>query len=380
MEREKVDALACRLAENVLFLSGYWPICGWVYIVFPREGRPACILPDTELQEAQSELWDADCFPYPFGRLAAGDQRTEIVRSLSSLARGRNWRRIGYEGTFDMLAPAGNAAEVCVPHEGSRALLAEAFGRAVLIDARPLLEDQRSRKTLYEVGRIRIANEAAGIGLAAFREKAVPGITAVELAAQVESSIMVRGTLSGAARRVRSWAQVAAGREETSRAWRPAEITTDRIVQNGDVVMLELAVVADGYWSDRTRTVVAGRVSPRLAEVFDAVNRAQARAVKAAAPGVPCAEVDAAARGVMRDAGFEKEFLHATGHGTGFRYHEPHPMIAPGSRETLREGMIHSVEPGAYSVEFGGVRTEDDVVITGTGAEVLGPFDADQQL
>jgi Xaa-Pro dipeptidase len=375
MEREKLDALVCRLAEHVLFLGGYWPICGWVYLVFPREGRPACILPDTELEEAQQELWDAECLPYPFGRLAGKDQGTEIVRNLASAARGRNWRRIGYEGTFDMLAPAGNAAEVYVPQEGSRALLSEAFGGAALIDARPLLDEQRSRKTPYEVRRIRIANEAAALGLAAFREKAAPGVTAVELSAHVESSIMVQGTLSGAARRVRAWAQVAAGREETSRAWRPAEITTARRLQEGDVVMLELAVVADGYWSDRTRTIVAGRISSRLAEVFDAVNRAQERAIAAAAPGVPCAEVDSAAREVMKRAGLEKEFLHATGHGTGFRYHEPHPMIAPGSRETLQEGMIHSVEPGAYSAEFGGVRTEDEVVITATGADVLGPFD-----
>ncbi len=105
-------------------------------------------------------------------------------------------------------------------------------------------------------------------------------------------------------------------------------------------------------------------------------NWASARtAIGATAPGVPASEVDAAARNVMREAGLEKEFLHGTGHGLGFRYHEPRPVIAPGSRDILEEGMIHSVEPGAYSPAFGGVRTEDDVVVTAAGAEVHGPFD-----
>jgi Xaa-Pro aminopeptidase len=168
---------------------------------------------------------------------------------------------------------------------------------------------------------------------------------------------------------------VSVGVEETCRGWTPGGVTTRRRVQEGEPVLLELGVVADGYWSDRTRTVAAGRPGDRLAEVLHAVNAAQDRAILLARPGVPAAEVDAAARRVLREAGLDAEFLHGTGHGLGFRYHEPRPLIAPSSRDVLQEGMIHSVEPGAYSRAFGGVRTEDDVLIAEAGAAVLGPFD-----
>jgi Xaa-Pro dipeptidase len=372
LQREGLDALVCRLSEHVLFLGGYWPLCGTIYYVMPREGRAVCILPDTELEEASRDLWDAECLPYPSGTTASGDPLREIARRLGVLGTG--WRRVGYEGNFEQVAAAGNAAEAYIPAAGSRALLAEVFGADALVDATGLLTAARACKNGYEISRIRTANEIACLGLARFAELVVPGASAVEMAAAVESSIMVEATLAGKAGRVRAFAQVAVGAEETSRAWRPAEITTARRLREGEIALLELAVVADGYWSDRTRPRVAGKPTARQIEVTDAVRRAQASAIDAAIAGASASAVDAAARRVMDDAGLEKEFLHITGHGTGFRYHEPVPLIAPGSTDVLRQGMIHSVEPGAYSAAFGGIRIEDDVLITGSGADILGPF------
>jgi Xaa-Pro aminopeptidase len=84
--------------------------------------------------------------------------------------------------------------------------------------------------------------------------------------------------------------------------------------------------------------------------------------------------VDEAARSVVRDAGFDREFLHVTGHGIGFRYHEPAPLICPDGDLALESGMVHTVEPGIYFPGFGGMRIEDDVLITGNGCEILGPY------
>ena len=173
---------------------------------------------------------------------------------------------------------------------------------------------------------------------------------------------------------MRAFAQVATGPEETFLGWRPAEITTVRRLEEGDIALLELAVVADGYWCDRTRAKVAGKASQRQKEINEIVRRAQEAAISAVKPGATGREVDEAARKEIRAAGLESAFVHITGHGLGFRYHEALPFLAPWSQDTLAEGMIHSVEPGVYLHGFGGIRIEDDVLVTREGAEVLGPF------
>jgi Xaa-Pro dipeptidase len=187
---------------------------------------------------------------------------------------------------------------------------------------------------------------------------------------------MVRGTGFEGARCVRAFAQVATG-PESARGWRPAEVTTTRRLQEGEVALLELAVVADGFWCDRTRARVAGEPTAEQRAIHDLVRTAQAAAVAAVRPGVEAAFVDEAARRVIRGGGREREFIHITGHGLGYRYHEYAPILAPNSRDVLRQGMIHSVEPGVYGLAFGGIRIEDDVLVTEGGAEVLAPISSD---
>ena len=122
---------------------------------------------------------------------------------------------------------------------------------------------------------------------------------------------------------------------------------------------------------------MASPATLRQRDINDVVRRAQEAAIAAIRPGVSGAEVDAAARAVMKDAGLESAFVHITGHGLGYRYHEAMPFLAPWSRDILKEGMIQSVEPGLYLPDFGGIRIEDDIVVTSDGAEVLGPFPTD---
>jgi Xaa-Pro aminopeptidase len=141
--------------------------------------------------------------------------------------------------------------------------------------------------------------------------------------------------------------------------------------------MLELGTVADGYWSDHTRTVVAGTASPRLREAYDAVRAAASAGFAAAKPGATGDDVDRASREACAAAGFT-QFPHHTGHGTGFRYHESRPQLVPGGTHVLSAGNVIITEPGVYEAELnGGVRFEDNAVVTADGAVVLATTDYD---
>lgn len=374
-----LDALVCRLPENVLFLTGYWPLTGISWVLFPRDGAPSCIVPDCEEAEARDAMADAAAGlvtmrTYAYGTLAAGDARAAVVVALRDAARGRRLRRVGFEGSFDTVAPPGNAGEPVTASRFTEGVVERLSGRGALRDATEVLAALRVRKTPAEADRVRRANEIARFGLQAFREAVAPGRTGLELAAAVETAVVLKGTGHRGARRVRAFAQVATGAGETSGGWRPMEISTRRALAPGDLALLELGVVADGYWSDRTRVRAAGEPQPRHRDILAHVRSAQEAAIAAVRPGAAASAVDAAARSVLESAGLGKEFLHITGHGTGFRYHEPGSFLAPGSPTRLEEGMIFSVEPGVYSPGFGGLRLEDDVLVTSDGAEVLGPF------
>ena len=185
---------------------------------------------------------------------------------------------------------------------------------------------------------------------------------------------MIKGTGYRESVRVRAFAQVTTGARETAIANRPNIISTARRMGDGDFAVLELGLVADGYWADRTRVRVAGTPCDEQLRIYETVRCAQEAAVASLRPGVRAKDADGAAREVIEEAGYGPLFPHITGHGLGFGYHEPLPILGPQSEQVLEEGMLTSVEPGIYSKQYGGVRIEDDVVITSDGPLVLGPF------
>ena len=370
-----LDALVCRLPENVVMLSGHWPLIGWSFLLFPRDGRPLIVVPHCDEREAREELWEADCTAFLFGVLAGGDPYADIAAALGQAAAGKGWERIGVEGNFECVAPPWNAAEPAVPAAATRELFEDVFGAGTLVDATELLMRQRARKTPDEQKKLRRVNTIATLGLKAFADTVDVGMSGLALVSAVERAVMLEGTGYQDARRVRAFAQVSTG-AATAIAYRPMVISTGRPLESGELALLELAVVADGFWSDRTRVRVAGAATPAQQTAFDTVRAAQECAVAAVKPGVTAGDVDQAARAVIHAAGYtDAEFLHVTGHALGFRYHEPIPLLFPGSDTVLEEGMVHTVEPGVYNADFGGVRIEDNILVTEAGAEVLGPFD-----
>lgn len=376
MAQEQLDALVCRLPENVLLLSGHWPLAGMTFLYFPVDGTPLCVVPHCDEREAREELWEAECVAYLHGVLGGENPYEAVAKAFKKAIQGRRPSRVGFEGGFECVAPPWNMAEACVPASATRAVLETVFRKKALVDATNLLYGLRARKTAREQEQLRRVNEISALGLNAFRKMVAPDVSGIELLAHVEQAIMIQGTGFKGARRVRAFAQVATGAAETAIGYRPVEITTTRKLAAGDLALLELGVVADGFWADRTRVHTAGRPTPLQEQVFETVSNAQKAAIAAVKPGIKAAVVDEAARAIIRSAGYDKEFLHVTGHGLGFRYHEPVPLLCPGGATVLEEGMVHSVEPGVYFPELGGIRIEDNILVTATGAEVLGPCEA----
>jgi Xaa-Pro dipeptidase len=374
MSERKLDALVLRLPENVLLLSGFWPMIGASVLVFPQDGLPICAIPHCYENEAQLSLWEAEPVFFRFGVLGAPDPLAAIENILTSVAKGRNWKRIGYEKNFEAMAPSWQSAEILLPTPRLYCMYEAAFKGCELVDASAILQEQRLRKTAFEIEKIRTASIVSCIGLEAFEASVDVGISGVELAAIVEQSIMARGTGCLGTSRVRAYAQVAVGPEETAIGYRPNEVSTTRRLQSGDVALLELGVVADGYWADRTRVRIAGNATDEQMKAFETVRLAQEAAISAIRPGATGSEVDEAARMVVREAGLGEHFPHITGHGVGFGYHETAPKLAPGVEERLEAGMVTSVEPGVYSKSFGGFRIEDDVLVTENGSDILGPY------
>jgi Xaa-Pro dipeptidase len=374
MEAARLDALVLRLPENVLLLSGFWPMLGASTLIFPREGKAAILIPEYYQSEARPALWEAEPCWYRFGVLGAPDPMDALLNFLSQSAKGKVWRRIGYEANFPMIAPSWQSGEVLVPTERTRELYRTAFEGRELVDASALIQTERRRKTAYEAEKMRIASEISSIGLELFQQRVDVGISGVELVAAVEAEIMAKGAGYKGAQRVRGYAQVATGPDETAVAYRMSEISTTRRIRNGDVAMLELGVVADGYWADRTRVRIAGQASDEQLKVFETLRQAQEAACSAIRPGITGTEVDETARAIIREAGYADYFPHITGHGLGFGYHESAPKLAPGSSDILEEGMLTSVEPGIYFKPAGGFRIEDDVLVTADGYEIFGGF------
>jgi Xaa-Pro aminopeptidase len=185
-----------------------------------------------------------------------------------------------------------------------------------------------------------------------------PGLSELQLAALIEYEIKLGGG-SGP-----SFETIAASGPRSS--WAHAKPSSKPLAKN-ELVVLDQGAILRGYCSDLTRTVHVGRASDRVKGLYAAVLEAQQAAKAAIRPGVRAGSVDEAARRALRQRGLAKYFTHSTGHGLGLEVHEM-PRLGRGEETVLQEGMVLTVEPGVYLEREGGIRIEDDIVVTQTGA------------
>ncbi|NLG72703.1 MAG: aminopeptidase P family protein [Chloroflexi bacterium] len=370
MAGEDLAALVCRLSENVVYLTDYWPHHGFSVAVLPREGRPLALVPEVE-QEYAEQSW-AEVTPFGWGLLKDGDMYVSFRKWLQELVQklGLKGKKIGVEKSFEITGPTYRAAEPVVPAGPWHSLLEDVFAESELVDANDLLSTAKAIKGEYELEKMRIANEIAEMGIRYALEKLEPGMTEAQVGALIEYKIRADGPGCKGARLVRASAEVAAGPVDSTKGTLLIPSTGYQL-KEGDFVMVELATVVDGYWSDLTHMAVVGEPSDRQKEVYNTVLEAQQAAAALMRQGAAFTDPDRAAREVLEKAGLGEYFVHITGHGVGFRYHEFIPVLAPGLEGVLEKGMVSSVEPGVYIPDFGGVRIEDNVAVGESGPVFL---------
>ena len=220
----------------------------------------------------------------------------------------------------------------------------------------------RMHKTTEEIASIKQAQSIAEAALAHVLEHHIkPGVTERELALELDFYMLRNGA------EVVSFDTIAVAGENGAN---PHGVPGERPLGCGDLLTMDFGAAVNGLHSDMTRTVAVGTCADEACEVYETVLRAQQAALQIAAPGIPCSELDAAARNVIKEAGFGEYFRHGTGHGVGYEIHEA-PTAAPKSKDILAPGMVVTVEPGIYIPGKHGVRIEDMVLITETGCENL---------
>ncbi len=267
-------------------------------------------------------------------------------------------RRVGYDANYTTVGQV-RALEAALAEKGVASAVELVPVENVMVNIRKVKDD-------HEIDLVRRSIAIAEEAFHAVRPEIKPGQTESYLAGLLILELRSRGASDASFPVI-----VAAGTNSSLPHYRPGEA----LVQRDQPLLMDWGAIHKGYCSDLTRTMLIGRVSEKIRKVYRLVLEAQSAAIRFLRPGVTTNQADRVARDVIDRAGFEKEFGHGLGHGLGREIHELPTLRKTGSEEELRPGMIVTVEPGIYLPGEGGVRIEDDVLITHSGCEVLTTLD-----
>jgi len=366
------DALICGTPSNVLLLSaGYWPIVGTSLAVANSERKVAVVAPEDESELAR-ETGAAEVFTYKPASLdklqTVVDAISEPLAKAAASAIGVSGGRIGCD-----IGEAHQPASYISMHLFGSSLT-EAIGSALpgsnIEDAKRLLAKLRSVCTSQEVDRVRQACKVAQEAFEVARSALRPGQSEIAVASQARQPFY-----QDPQARDQQHLAIMSGPRSAS-AHGAYAISSDRVMQPGELVMVHCNSNIAGYWTDITRTFCLGKPTEQQQRMYDAISAAREAALQAIHPGVRAADVDKAARQVLSARGFGDQFKHATGHGVGFAAidHNAQPRLHPKSPDLLEVGMVFNVEPAIYIENVQGMRHCDMVTVTDSGAEVLTPF------
>lgn len=233
----------------------------------------------------------------------------------------------------------------------------EALAATSMEDVSGIIDSLRMYKDLQEIEQLQKAVKIIEESLDATLSYIKAGVSELEIAAQLEYEMRKRGSEGTPFDTI-----VASG----YRGALPHGRASNKIIQSGELVVLDFGAMYGGYVGDITRTIAVGQISDELKEIYEVVREAQQAAVAAIQPGITAHTVDETARNIIREKGYGQYFTHRTGHGIGLDGHEE-PYIMQNSQLILKPGMAFTVEPGIYLPNKGGVRIEDNIVVTENG-------------
>jgi len=327
-----IDALLISKRENVRYLTGFTGSAGSVLVA---SGKP-CLITDFR-------------YAIQADRQAAGVsvliQKKDHPTALREAADRANVKTLWFDETSFTIESLNKLRKKGLTLKGHRDLVGEL----------------RMQKDPLELACIRKAIRRAEESFRELAKYIRPGVRESALALMLEFLMRENGARKAAFDTI-----VASGRNGAM----PHASVSDRRIKQGDLVTFDFGAEADGYFSDITRTVCIGRPTARQREIHGLVLQAQQAAIAAIRPGIACTVVDRGARDLIGGAGHAKQFGHGTGHGVGLMVHEG-PSISPLSLDTVQPRTVFTVEPGIYIPGWGGVRIEDMVLVTDTGAKVL---------
>jgi Xaa-Pro aminopeptidase len=357
-----LDALVVRAPDNVLYLTNFWGMKGYEAVVFPRLGDPTLICLEASAEDAARTAWTDDV--RFFRGYDERDPRPPQARALdAALEVAKPYERVGLELSLGTQASDRMVGE---PTTYTQAWF-ESWPDAA--DAAPLLARARAIKTPQELERMRLANEIAAAAMEHVRMELRPGMKESEAGALWNGFVHGEGT---------GWAGKVDLALGFSLVWsgegiRTFTATSDRPVQEREPTLFEIWVCADGYWCDHTKNVCPGDLTPAYEQLLEGLTGVYERAVDFCRPGASLADLDRLIREGIAEAGYPGQPSHPVAHGVGARAHEP-PYAHQAGTGTIEEGMVLAIEPGAYWEGGGGLRLEDNFLITADGAEKLSPF------
>jgi Xaa-Pro aminopeptidase len=344
LRRRKLDAILITKPGNRRYLSGYTAADHGIQessgvLLIPARHTPYLLTDSRFKLQAAEEARGFTVELYTKG----------VLPLLKQLLAGHGLQRLAFESHYFLHSSAAKLAKMAASAE------------VELVPTTGVVERMRVIKSEDE---IRLLKKSVLLNERVFQlvySSIEPGMTEIETALALELTMRELGAEGASFETI-----VAFG----TNAARPHAVPTDRVLKTGDIVLVDMGLVLQGYCSDMTRTFVAGKPDSTYLERLRVVRKAQLAGINAIRAGAVCKDVDRAARTIIVNAGYGDFFGHGLGHGVGLAVHEA-PRLGPRSRKKLRAGMIVTIEPGIYLPEWGGIRLENMAVVREDGCEVL---------